>query len=240
MLRSKKQKTGCTGLVESWREDLARRLTQCTSKMIRQLADMCQQAREREKRSREDEEQEEDEHEEEDERTEDVCRRRWSSTSFCAEMRKPLLRQSPLYQQRRGRGGREGRRHIISIKHTEGGGLKMATGGKKEEKKRRQEMTDGVLLGRCQFRAVGHGRLSITHRCGASCRLHPPPVKRENLRVCVCVCEGDGGGRLAQGCVEASAPDLPASFFVKYPPESEPTQSHCCSTDEPRQSHRAQ
>ena len=134
MLRSKKQKTGCTGLVESWREDLARRLTQCTSKMIRQLADMCQQAREREKRSREDEEQEEDEEEEEDERTEDVCRRRWLSTSFCAEMRKPLLRQSPIYQQRRGRGGREGRRHIISIKHTEGGGLKMATGGKKEKK----------------------------------------------------------------------------------------------------------
>ena len=134
MLQSKKQKTGCTGLVESWREDLARRLTQCTSKMIRQLADMCQQAREREKRSREDEEQEEDEEEEEDERTEDVCRRRRSSTSFCAEMRKPLLRQSPIYQQRRGRGGREGRRHIISIKHTEGGGLKMATGGKKEKK----------------------------------------------------------------------------------------------------------
>lgn len=68
------------------------------------------------KRSREDEEEEE-----EDERTEDVCRRGWPSTGFCAEMRKPLLRQSPIYQQRRGRGGREGGRDggISSLLNTQ-------------------------------------------------------------------------------------------------------------------------
>ena len=198
---------------------------------------MCQQAREREKEA---------------ERMRRRRKRRMKEQKMCVEEGgrppAPVQKWENHYSVNhpstsRGGGGeewRDGWRHIISIKHTEGGGLKMATGKKKGKKK--PTGNDWRRSAR-PLSVQGSWPRSSEHRAQMWGKLPPPPSTgeaRKCVSVCECVCEGDGGGRLAQGCVEASAPDLPTSFFVKYPPESERTQSHCCSTDEQWQSHSAQ